>query len=240
MKKSNTLRRVVLFCLAIVGIGYFGVMIVNATKADNTQPVSQTILPTGTRVPPQSLPPTWTPTASLTPPPTRTPFPSAVPTQTPPPIATFTKAPPKIGTSKGNYAPDFTLTNVSNGNKVTLSSYSGRPVVLVFWAVWCSYCEQEIPALNAVYEKYKAQGLVILAINTGDKESKVSKYRSSHNMSYPVLLDPKKKASSRYRVSGIPAHYFINADGQIMSIGSGIQSQDSLDRLVNALIENMQ
>jgi len=226
----------IVFCLGIVGIGYFGVMIVNATNVESVPAAPQILLPTNTPRPPQSLPPTWTPTPSFTPLPTRTPLPSAVPTQTIPPMATFTKPPRITGASVGNYAPNFTLKNVSNGNNVSLSSYSGRPVMIVFWAVWCTYCEKELPALNNIYKKYKDQGFVILSINVGDKESKVKKYRSSHSMSYPVLLDPKKSTTSSYRVSGIPVHYFINADGKIVSVSSGMINESTLERIVQSLI----
>lgn len=92
------------------------------------------------------------------------------------------------GVSVGRYAPDFSLEN-TNGKELSLSDYEGKTVMIVFWATWCHYCEQEIPTLNAIYKKYKNQDFVILAINLGDSPEEVRRFQTSHNISYPVLLD---------------------------------------------------
>ena len=224
-------------CLGVVGIGYFGIMIANATSEMNNVPtVPVLVLPTATDRPPQSLPPTWTPTPSPTKRATFTPLVTHTPEETPQPIASFTQPPRITGVSIGQYAPDFTLTSLSSGKNVSLSDYAGKPVILVFGAAWCPYCEEEVPALNTVYKKYKDRGLVILAINLGDSRSKVSNYKSSHQIAYPILLDTKSTLEQQYRVSGIPLHYMINADGKITYAASGMFTTSSLEVSVQALL----
>ncbi len=56
---------------------------------------------------------------------------------------------------------DFTLSSI-DGEKVSLSDYKGKVVIVDFWATWCGPCRRSIPHLVGLYEKYKNRGLVIL------------------------------------------------------------------------------
>ena len=100
-------------------------------------------------------------------------------------------------------APDFTLRDLK-GNQVSLSDFRGQPVVLNFWATWCSPCRVEIPHLEALYTKYKDQGLVVIGMNTETDYMKV-KHFAEPQISYTVLLDGGTQAQG-YDVSGIRAH----------------------------------
>ena len=109
-------------------------------------------------------------------------------------------------------APDFTLRDLK-GNQVSLSDFRGQPVVLNFWATWCSPCRVEIPHLEALYTKYKDQGLVVIGMNTETDYMKV-KYFAEPQISYTVLLDGGTQAQG-YDVSGIPCTYYIDRKGII-------------------------
>ena len=78
----------IVFCLGIMGIAYFGWIIIKETGGNPVAPSASptTVLSTQTPVPPRSLPPTWTPTPSLVPPPSRTPIPTIAPFETASPI----------------------------------------------------------------------------------------------------------------------------------------------------------
>ena len=90
-------------------------------------------------------------------------------------------------------APDFTLRDLK-GNQVSLSDFRGQPVVLNFWATWCSPCRVEIPHLEALYTKYKDQGLVVLGMNTETDYMKV-KHFAEPRISYTVLLEGRHPSS---------------------------------------------
>ena len=109
-------------------------------------------------------------------------------------------------------APNFTLRDLK-GNQVSLSDFRGQPVVLNFWATWCSPCRVEIPYLEALYTKYKDQGLVILGMNTETDYMKVKRF-AVPRISYTVLLDGGTQAQG-YDVSGIPCTYYIDRKGII-------------------------
>ena len=120
-------------------------------------------------------------------------------------------------------APDFTLRDLK-GNQVSLSDFRGQPVVLNFWATWCSPCRVEIPHLEALYTKYKDQGLVILGMNTETDYMKVKRF-AVPRISYTVLLDGGTQARG-YDVSGIPCTYYIDRKGIVRSRSVGFGSGD--------------
>ena len=92
----------------------------------------------------------------------------------------------KKGTLVGQAAPDFTLKDL-NGNRVGLSDFKGKVVVLNFWATWCGPCREEIPHMDALYQKYKDQGLAVIGINAERNHEKVAEFAKAI-VSYTILL----------------------------------------------------
>ena len=132
-------------------------------------------------------------------------------------------------------APDFTLRDL-RGNQVRLSDFRGQPIVLNFWATWCSPCRVEIPHLEALYTKYKDQGLVVLGMNTETDYMKVKRF-AEPRISYTVLLDGGTQAQG-YDVSGIPCTYYIDREGIIRhrSIGFGPGDEVMIEEKIKALL----
>ena len=133
-------------------------------------------------------------------------------------------APPKIGTP----AQDFTGTTV-DGQKVSLSSYKGHPVWLTFGASWCAACKAEAPDIEAAYKKFKAQGVVVLSVSISEDSATVKDYGDRIGLTFPKIADPDTRIASAYRVSGIPAHFFIDASGVLSSVKTGGMSPGQMD-----------
>ncbi len=108
-------------------------------------------------------------------------------------------------------APDFALLDLA-GNVHRLSDYRGKTVVVNFWASWCKPCRREFPLFVETYEREKDHGLVILGVNVEESPDQVRKFVTDFGATYPILLD-KGPVASRYRVSGLPETWFIDADG---------------------------
>ena len=116
----------------------------------------------------------------------------------------------------GNIAPDFTLTNMS-GQQVSLSQYRGKVVILNFWATWCPPCREEMPSMEALYQKYTDQGLVILAVNIDENgEPAVRKFLMKTPYSFPILLDSKNVAQNIYGVFRFPESFIIDREGIVV------------------------
>jgi len=114
----------------------------------------------------------------------------------------------------GSYAPDFTLVSL-DGESVTLSELRGSTVVLNFWASWCAPCRYEMPLLQATYEAYAADGLVVLAVNMGEERRRVEGFAEDMVATFPVFGDEETRVGSLYRVRGAPTTFFIDRDGVV-------------------------
>jgi len=85
-----------------------------------------------------------------------------------------------------------------------------------FWAVWCGFCRIELPEMQEVYEAYRDQGFVILAVDVQEERSEVKPFVDELGLTFPVLLDSKGEVSRSYRIRGLPTSYFVDQNGVIM------------------------
>ena len=122
------------------------------------------------------------------------------------------------GTQVGDRAPDFELQDL-NGQVVSLSGLRGRPVMVNFWATWCTYCRLELPLIQEIYDGWtgKPPSVVVLTIDVGESASTVTNYMQGRGFSFPVLLDTRETIAGRYRIAGYPTTFFIDEDGIIQA-----------------------
>ena len=110
---------------------------------------------------------------------------------------------------------DFTLTDLQD-KSWHLRDLKGKVVLVNFWATWCPPCRKEMPDLQALYDRYKDQGLVVLSIS--DEEiGKVSPFIAERKISYPVLLDPGRKVAEEFVVEGIPKSFVYDREGKLVA-----------------------
>lgn len=125
-----------------------------------------------------------------------------------------------VGPQAGKLAPDFSLPLI-DGGKVTLSELRGKPVMINFWTTWCPACREEMPDLVSVYKEYAGKGLMMLAVDVGEKTSVVMDYVKEIGLSLPVLLDSNSDVARRYRVVGYPTTILIDRQGVIQEVRIG-------------------
>ena len=118
---------------------------------------------------------------------------------------------------------DFTLTDLS-GKRWTLKDLKGSVVAVNFWATWCPPCRKEMPDLDALYQRFKDQGFVVLAISDEDAD-KVKPYIDHAKVSYPILLDPGGAVARRFEISGIPKTFVYDRDGKLVAQSIDMRTQ---------------
>lgn len=136
-------------------------------------------------------------------------------------------------------AEDFTLKTLK-GETVSLKDYRGRLIFLNFWATWCGPCRAEMPSMQRLWEEFKEEDFVILAINIQEESKLVSSFMNERGLSFPVLLDEKGKVARSYGIRGIPTTFFLNPEGEIIGKAVGARdwaSKESFQLLEELLLE---
>jgi peroxiredoxin len=125
-------------------------------------------------------------------------------------------------------APDFLLQELG-GDTLRLSDLQGRPVVVNFWATWCSTCRAETPDLIDLYEQHQDEGLVILGVNLRENEGAVSDWAQEFGVPYPIVFDHSGEVAGTWRIGGpnrgVPSTYFIDSDGVVRKVVFGLVTQ---------------
>ncbi len=132
-----------------------------------------------------------------------------------------------VGPRIGNQAPDFTLRSI-DGSTVRLADLRGKPVLINFWATWCPPCKEEMPAIEKAYQKYRGQGWVFLGIDMKEDTETVRKFVTEGKYSWTFLMDDGK-ASSAYRVTGVPETYIVDRDGIVRDSRIGPMTYSEFD-----------
>jgi len=136
----------------------------------------------------------------------------------------------------GEAAPNFELQNL-DGQSISLSSLKGKPVLVNFWATWCSPCVSEMPYIQEIHEDWSDSGLMVLAINMGDSASEVEQFLQEHDLSLPVLLDIKKVAAPKYGIRAIPTTFFIDKDGIVRNkVIGAFPSKAAIESRLNDIV----
>jgi peroxiredoxin len=135
----------------------------------------------------------------------------------------------------GDVPPAFSAVTY-DGTDVSLADYAGKPVWLTFGASWCPDCRTESPDIEAAYQQYKDQGLVVLGVFINESAADIKGYAERAGLTFPIAVDERTAIASAYRTMGIPTHFFIGPDGAIREIRIGALSRDDMDRAIAAIV----
>lgn len=135
-------------------------------------------------------------------------------------------------------APDFTVTD-KDGNLVNLSDFRGKPVVVNFWASWCSPCKSEMPEFQELYEEY-GDDIHFLMVNLTDGSRETvetaSEFIVSEGYSFPVYFDTENSnAATAYGTYSIPVTYFFDEEGYAIAQGTGAMDRDTLQKGIDMI-----
>ncbi len=133
-------------------------------------------------------------------------------------------------------AADFTLKNLE-GLEVSLKDFQGKLVFLNFWATWCGPCRYEMPSMEKLWQNFKENEFVILAVDLREGKEEVESFMKENGLTFPVLLDSRGQVGSIYGVRAIPTTYFIDSGGII--VGRAIGARDWASGDAFDLIEHL-
>lgn len=140
--------------------------------------------------------------------------------------------PPKVE------APDFTVVD-ADGTEVKLSDHIGKPIVLNFWASWCSPCKSEMPEFNKAWEELEGEvQFLMVNMTDGARETVESarEYVEGEGFSFPVLFDTQSEAAIAYSAYSLPTTYFIDAEGYVVARAVGAIDGDTLQKGLDMIL----
>lgn len=124
----------------------------------------------------------------------------------------------------GKTAPSVNLVS-TDGHTMALDSFRGQPVLLDFWATWCSVCTASMPSLARLHRDFRAKGLVVLSIDEDDEAKRASDFLAKRAEPWTNFHDDGEIARA-FAGDGIPQFVLIDSSGKIVYEASGFDDSE--------------
>ena len=112
--------------------------------------------------------------------------------------------------------------------KLNLKELRGSPVVLNFWASWCTPCREESPDLQRQWRRTRATGVVVLGLDQQDITDDARAFIQEFGLTYPMVREGGNATSQRYGTTGLPETFFISPAGRVVGHVIGVAAPDQL------------
>jgi thiol-disulfide isomerase/thioredoxin len=128
----------------------------------------------------------------------------------------------EAGIPVGSKAPTVVINDLE-GRPVELASVIGKkPVLLEFWATWCSLCKELLPQLEALRSRYGDRlAMVGVNVTVNDSKSRVRRYLAEHKPAFQVLYDDRGAGARAFDVPGTSFIVVLDRHGTVVYTGSG-------------------
>jgi thiol-disulfide isomerase/thioredoxin len=139
---------------------------------------------------------------------------------------------------KGKPAPAFTLADL-DGKKVSLSDFSGHPLVVNFWGTYCGPCKYEMPWLEEFSQKYAGSGLKVVGITYDAEVGVPTILKNVHQLgvTYPILLSDSKAEKDWLSDSEVlPMSFYVDKAGKVIEVTAGAGSKAQLEAMVKETV----
>lgn len=132
---------------------------------------------------------------------------------------------------------DFTLEKIDGGT-ITLSQLKKKVILIDFWATWCPPCQEAIPHLVDLYDKYKDKGLEVLGISLDQNKEAIPPFINEYKINYPVLVG-NQEVARKYQIQGIPTFVVFDRNRNIVyrEVGFSEKSKSQLESKIKELLE---
>ena len=116
------------------------------------------------------------------------------------------------------------------------SDYSGKVVLVNFWASWCDPCKEELPLLQCTHEEMARAGGLVLGIDSRDLSDKALATVARYDLSFPNLRDRDAVLARKYGAVGYPETFVLDREGRIAAVRRGPVTEQWLDRVLPPLL----
>ena len=109
-----------------------------------------------------------------------------------------------------------------DGSEFTISEFSGKPVLIYFWATWCPICNMVNGSVQSISEDYPV--ISVASWSQGE----VKAYMHENQLTFPVLLDNTGEMAQTFGLKGVPISFILNPNGEIKFVESGYSTETGL------------
>lgn len=121
----------------------------------------------------------------------------------------------KVAVTAPAPAPPIAGTDLVTGHELSLAAFAGRPVIVNFWASWCTGCRQEAGALQRIADTHPQA--VVLGVDTNDSAGDARSFYRRYGLRHPTIADPDAALAARYAVPGLPTTFFLDRRHRIVA-----------------------
>jgi len=125
-----------------------------------------------------------------------------------------------------------------SGKKLTEKDFTGKPTVYYAWASWCPDCQQELPILNTLKEKYgdKVEFVGVAMINQKEPIENGKKYLKEHSLSLNYYSDVDSSFQKYHEITEIPTLIFADKNGKIVKKSAGVLPQEEIESYIKEIL----
>ena len=128
----------------------------------------------------------------------------------------YFRSPESTMIKAGMMAPELELPSGPSGAKARLSSFRGRPVLLVFFMSNCHICDTELPQVDRLHREFWRKGLVVLGVSVDNDYAARERFLREKQITFGILQDPNGEAVRQaYGSYQMPEAYLIDAQGKV-------------------------
>lgn len=126
-------------------------------------------------------------------------------------------------------------------DKFDLGQYENKVVYLDFWASWCGPCRKSFPWINAMQEKYKDKGLVVIGINLDADIEKAKQFLNKTPAQFILFSDPNGGLAEKYKLIGMPSSFVLDGNGEVRHrhVGFKKSSVDKYEKSIASLLSEL-
>jgi peroxiredoxin len=125
----------------------------------------------------------------------------------------------------GAPAPDFELPSSDGKEKVKLSAFKGKLVIVDFWATWCEPCRASFPAYQRLVDEFGGK-LVVVGVSVDEESSGIAAFVESTGAKFPVAWDEGQGVSKTYQPDTMPTSFVLDSHGVVRFVHAGFVDGD--------------
>ncbi len=139
---------------------------------------------------------------------------------------------------EGQATPQCPSALTDKGQKLDLTAYKGKVLLIDFWATWCGPCQKSMPFLNSLRNQHQREGFEVVAINVDEDSEIAREFLQAHPVDYPMAFDPKGECPAQFNVEAMPSSFFIDKTGKVRKVHLGYRDDDqaAIGKLVSTLL----